>query len=303
MKVLRIFDVSAFVHAGMVNRHAYLLPPLDVLPDAFRERRIYCGGTSMLWNILYQHWGTCDMVFCCDRRPTIKQNMYEGYKSSREHKPGVSKSKEVCEYILNDCGLPVLFKDGYEADDFIYSLVQEHKNSYDKIYIYTSDSDLYFLVSENVSIEPSSTRAKRVNMQNYTYTVRSNLYTPYNVLTFYKVLFGDKGDDIPPLEGGLAMRMREALDVPLYQKFFGDKETAMALIGMFGPEATKQGQLVYPLDVRVPTTFACGDKLRIAEWGNAFHNQYWKTGRRDSARIEECIAEMDKLGLAVDDNS
>ena len=142
MRVLRIFDVSPFVHAGAVNKHAMLLPELVDNGESFEERRIYAGGASLIWNILYYEFGKCDMVFCCDRWPSVKQGMYEYYKGSRDHKEGIHKAKEVTEYILNDCGFTVLAEDGYEADDFIYSLVREHKSHYDHIYIYTGDSDV-----------------------------------------------------------------------------------------------------------------------------------------------------------------
>lgn len=301
MKILRIFDVSPFVHAGAINKRAFLLPELEDTLDSFRERRIYCGGASLLWNTIYYEYGKCDMVFCCDRRPTLKQEMYEQYKYRREHKEHISKNKEATEFILNDCGFDLLYGDGYEADDFIYSIVRDMKSWYDHIYVYTGDSDLYFLVSDNVSIAPSSTRAKEVNMQNFTYTARTDMYTPYNALTFYKILFGDKSDDIPALPQELALRMKRAYDNKDYHPFLGDKESVMHMMSMFGPEAIHQAELVFPLDCRVPTTFKQGDKLRIAEWGNAFKNRLWLTGHEPSRYIHDKIEEMASLGMASDE--
>lgn len=297
MKILRIFDVSGYIHVGAVNKRAFLLPPISTDVDGFRERKIYCGGASLLWNVLYYEYGKCDMAFCCDRRPTIKQDMYEHYKMHRIHSDFISRSKKATEYILEDCGLHTLSAEGYEADDFIYSLVRDLKNDYDHIYVYTGDSDQYFLVAENVSIEPSSSRAKHVDIQNYTYTVGKS-FTPYNTSTFEKILFGDKSDGIPGLPQELAWRLKDVCNQPLYQKLLGDKETVMHILAQFGPEAVAQGELVFPLDVRVPTTFNQGDKLRIAEWGNAFHNSFWKTGQRPSQHILDCIKEMDEEGMS-----
>lgn len=48
MKVLRIFDVSPFVHAGAVNKYAMLLPELVDNGESFEERRIYAGGASLI---------------------------------------------------------------------------------------------------------------------------------------------------------------------------------------------------------------------------------------------------------------
>ena len=302
MRVLRIFDVLPFVHAGAVNKRAYLVPELKDAGDSFVEEIIYCGGASLLWNILYQEYGKCDMVFCSDRTPTVKQGMFPGYKMSREHKEMIRQSRDVCEYILKDCGFTVLADDGYEADDFIYSLVRDLKKQYDMIYIYTGDSDLYFLVDDNVTILPSSSRAKEVTKQNYTYTAGGSKmeYVPYNMSTFYKILFGDTSDGIPGVGGELASRMRNIYDRKEYHKFMGDKETVIELMSLAGDKMRAQAELVFPLDVQVPNEFGMGDKLKIAEWGSAFRNRYWATGNGPSERITQLIEEMAELGMATE---
>lgn len=297
MRVLRIFDVSPFVHAGAVNKHAMLLPELVDNGESFEERRIYAGGASLIWNVLYYEFGKCDMVFCCDRWPSVKQGMYEYYKGSREHKDGIHKAKEVTEYILNDCGFTVLAEDGYEADDFIYSLVREHKSHYDHIYIYTGDSDLYFLVGDNVTILPNSSRAKTVTRQNFTYTARTGKYTPYNALTFYKILEGDKSDDIPALPAHLQRYLREIFDKEMYHPLLGDKETVTQLLSPISKEIADQVSLVFPLDIRVSQEFASGDKIRVAEWGNAFRNKLWRNNNRIPSHIQDKIEEMSEMGL------
>lgn len=297
MRVLRIFDVSPFVHAGAVNKHAMLLPELVDNGESFEERRIYAGGASLIWNILYYEFGKCDMVFCCDRWPSVKQGMYEYYKGSREHKEGIHKAKEVTEYILDDCGFTVLAEDGYEADDFIYSLVREHKSHYDHIYIYTGDSDLYFLVDDNVTILPNSSRSKTVTRQNFTYTARTGKYTPYNALTFYKILEGDKSDDIPALPAHLQRYLRDIFDKEMYHPLLGDKETVTQLLSPISKEIADQVSLVFPLDIRVPQEFAPGDKIRVAEWGNAFRNKLWRNNNRIPAHIQDRIEEMSEMGL------
>lgn len=297
MKVLRIFDVSPFVHAGAVNKYAMLLPELVDNGESFEERRIYAGGASLIWNVLYYEYGKCDMVFCCDRWPSVKQGMYEYYKANREHKEGIHKAKEVTEYILNDCGFTVLAEEGYEADDFIYSLVRDHKKHYDHIYIYTGDSDLYFLVSDNVTVLPNSSRSKTVTKQNFTYTARTGKYTPYNALTFYKILEGDKSDNIPPLPGYLQSVVRNVFDKEIYHPVLGDKETVSQLLNPLNPEIAHQVSLVFPLDMQVPSEFATGDKIRIAEWGNAFRNKLWKHNKGIPDHIQEKIEEMADMGL------
>lgn len=302
MKVLRIFDVSTFVHAGAVNRHSFVAPGLVLEDDGYRERRIYTGGVSLLWNTLYDVYGTCDLAFCCDTRPTVKQDMFDGYKATRPHNPEKSKMKKACQYILEDCGLEVLCKDGYEADDFIYSLVRDKKKEYDHIYIYTADSDLYFLVDDNVTILPSSSRAKKVTKQNYTYTAgKKDSYTPYNSMTFTKILEGDKSDNIPGLSDQRCRQLYSIFYNDLYFPYMGDKETMMHVLTPFGEDVKSQCELVFPLDVRTPSEFKKGDKLRIAEWGNAVKNKLWLHNKPLSKHILDCIEEMAELGYYAEE--
>lgn len=297
MKDLRIFDVSTYIHAGKVNRRSFLQAPLLERDDMYVERRLYTGGTSFLWNTIYEVYGTADLVFCCDTRPTVKQSMYGYYKGSRAHDDGVSKQKRIAEYILRDCGLEVLKEDGYEADDFIYSVVRDKKREYDHIYIYTADSDLYFLVSDNVTVLPSSSRAKMVTKDNYTYTAgKKDSYTPYNSMTFSKILFGDSSDDIPPLPADTINMLHDLLWKDPYFKVMGDKETMLQILTPFGEEVVNQCNLVFPMDMRVPEEFSKGDKIRIAEWGNAMNNKLWRSSQPVPQHIKDCILEMCDLG-------
>lgn len=302
MKELRIFDVSTFIHAGKVNRHSFLSPPLKEIDDQFVEQRIYTGGVSLLWNTLYEVYGTCDLAFCMDTKPTIKQEMFPPYKANREHNHEVWRQKRAAEYILRDCGLEVLIEDGYEADDFIYSLVRDKKAEYDQIYIYTGDSDLYFLVDDNVTILPSSSRAKKVTKSNYTYTAgKKDTYIPYNASTFLKILQGDTSDNIPPLNPFLQAKIREGYYTEFFYDLLGDKDTLRTIFARFGDEAIAQCELILPLDVRTPMEFGQGDKLKIAEWGNAVRNKLWRNNQPLSDHIKNCIDEMVDLDLCADE--
>lgn len=302
MRELRIFDVSTFVHAGKVNKHSFLTPELKEIDDEFVEQRIYTGGVSLLWNTLYKVYGTCDLAFCLDTKPTIKQEMYDGYKANRQHNHEVWKQKRAMEYILKNCGFETLIEEGYEADDFIYSIVRDNKKKYDQIYIYTGDSDLYFLVDDNVTILPSSSRAKKVTKQNYTYTAgKKDSYIPYNATTFLKILEGDTSDNIPPLNPDISYRVRQGYYNDLFYEFLGDKETLREIFQRFGPEAIAQCELILPLDVRTPEVFKEGDKIRIAEWGNAIKNKLYRNNQPLPNHILASIEEMADLGLCADE--
>ena len=140
-----------------------------------------------------------------DRTPTIKRQMYEqcfgdpyGYKGNRPAKPSDFEIiKEYTEWILRDLGYPVQAADEYESDDVIYSLVRMFENDYERILIHTRDSDLYFLVSENVMIAKVGEQGKFVDMNNYGQVANKNNYCWYNTAHFHKLYGGDPSDNIP----------------------------------------------------------------------------------------------------------
>lgn len=296
-KILRIFDVSSFVHAGKVNSYAMIDCGLVMSGTSFVNPKIPCGGASLLWNVIYEH-ATDDMIFCADRDPSIKREMLPSYKAQRSFNAEVQKQKDITEYILKDCNFTVLAKDGYEGDDFVNLAVEKYRDYYDHIYIYTGDSDLYYLVSDTVSIEPSSSKAKRVNMSNYTYTVRKGEYTPYNTVALRKILSGDTADNIPPLYTPYAnvyMSIKED---------FGNFEKIRDLFKQYNDtDGVEHSYWVEPLTpIGVDLNILKPDLSRVKAWGVAFRNsnfiRHSKTGSNESI-IDESINELVNKGLVV----
>ena len=267
-RILHIFDMGPFIHAGSVNTHSFIEGPIITNVDGYRQSIIPTGGLAQILNTLADIDPEETCIFCADRRPTIKQGMYSGYKSNRNHNHHIEIQKEIAEIILKDCGYEVLFDDGYEADDFIYSLVEKYKSDYDHIYVYTGDSDLYFLVCENVSIRPSSTRAKTVTMENYSFVVSSKCSVPYNTLTYNKILGGDRSDNIPPLSKETCKQLEFFTRNTALYPHFGEREFLFGLAKGFGREFQRQVELVYPLLANIPQQLInrC-DVGRVKTWG------------------------------------
>lgn len=299
-RVLRLIDVSSYIHAGSVNRSAKLDGPVVKTDNGYTCRDIAAGGISLLFNNLYYHYGSCDYVFCCDTRPTIKQGMFPDYKANREHKESISKAKEVARIVLEDCGFTVLCEPGYEADDFIYSAVQKYQNQYDEIVIHTSDSDLYFLVSDKVRIEKSHSRSKDVSMSSYGTSFGKDIeFMQYNMGTFYKVCFGDKSDNIPPLEDGAGVSLFNTFNQDGIRAEMGNKSYARNMVEMFADWALPQFDLVYPLDVKIPEEIERGDKDRVFKWGKAMKNKLFSNVSLayEGSAIEAVVDDMVNMGL------
>jgi 5'-3' exonuclease len=278
-RTLHLVDVSSAVYAGSVNTHAYISGPVINTASGYRERVIPMGGVSQLFNIVYKHLGTGTFAFCCDRAPTVKRGMLEVYKTTRTRNERVAMEKEIAEFVLNDCGFNVLAEEGYEADDLICTCTKRFKNSYDHVYVYTGDSDLYHLVSQNVSIMPTHSKAKNVTLENFEYTVKKDKHVKYNTITFQKVLDGDPSKAVKPLNSKLKQTLVQMFGSEFFQHKMGDKEFMRATVEAALPEVLPQFDIIYPLDAPVPDElFDTWDKSKIHGWSAKIRHKYipWK---------------------------
>jgi len=119
---------------------------------------------------------------------------YEFKNSDEEHESMKWQMSRLLEYFEY---LPVLFFaiDGVEADETIaYISTELLKDS--KIYIVSSDKDYYQLVNDNVMVY-SPTKKMMFD--------KDTIHTKYGIRTknyvFYRMLDGDKSDNIPGIKG------------------------------------------------------------------------------------------------------
>ena len=84
-------------------------------------------------------------------KKTHRHIEYEDYKANRDSTPeGISSAIPLIKEFLKTFNIPIIFADGYEADDVIGTISKlASQNSYE-VYMYTPDKDFAQLVSENV---------------------------------------------------------------------------------------------------------------------------------------------------------
>ncbi len=297
---LHVVDMSPCVYAGSFNRHSIISGDIHQTVNGWRERYIPTGGTSQLFNILAQWMNDGDFAFVADRQPTIKQEMFPNYKCSRTHPANISVGKDVAEYILSDCGFTIYYRDGYEADDIIANIVSANHDKYDHIYVHTADSDLYLLVDEKVSIEPTSTQAKRVTFENYSSVVKRGQTTAYNTLVFNKFLHGDPGKDIPsmnPLD--IERAVRALAPNPTHWPKLGKWQYMHVLVKRLTPEYYDRFVLFYPLIMEGQWDMRSeGDVQRIKEWAFEIRNRKIPGRQGD---LSKQIQEMMDRALYLED--
>lgn len=86
-------------------------------------------------------------------KETFRHKLYEEYKKERPETPSdlVSQLPLIKEVVLA-YGIKVLEKEGFEADDILATIANRLANKGFKVYIVTSDKDLFQIVNENIFI-------------------------------------------------------------------------------------------------------------------------------------------------------
>lgn len=303
-RVLKLFDVSPFLHAGHVNKYSKL-EQVKMVGARGIVQTTCTGGLSLIMNSLSACNKDCDFVFCCDRNPTIKKDMYPGYKANRPHKSWMAVEKGAAEYVLEVCGGTVLSYAGYEADDIIYTLVKKCHDMYDEIHIYTGDSDLYFLVDDKVSCLPATSTGKYVTRSNWEYQLRKKGIR-YCTSATEKIIHGDTSDGVTALSRNIQAQVASLLYRDGFWEKLGDRDFVRGWISVGAPDALVQCDVIFPLMIdEITTEFSALDWNLIRNFGIAINNKEYRGCVADPAfNIDAHIVELqDNRGLYLTEDS
>ncbi|MBQ2885925.1 MAG: hypothetical protein IJE43_19540 [Alphaproteobacteria bacterium] len=222
---LVLVDTSNYIYAGSKN----LWVNRGFIKDSFVEASAPCGGMAYVLNPLFEHNLDKDVVvYCIDSPPMYKRMIHEkyfqgGYKGNRKapEKDIILQKKYIPE-MLEFIGANVIKAEGYEADDIIASLIHYYKDDFEKIYIHTKDSDLYYLVDEKVEVLPLTkqgnlqnnrygsknySNGKHIKLDNWRESVRKGILCPWNILTLLKILDGESGDNVPAVSNTMGHKI------------------------------------------------------------------------------------------------
>lgn len=149
------------------------------------------------------------LAVCFDRPPTDRRdNDTTGtYKSKRGGKINDIDLANIAfiKNLLAQVGHNSYMHDGAEADDLIQSLVDKQSKNFDFTVIYTSDADMLACVAPNVGVQMYKIRkgytpVSAKNFESYCLST-FNVRIPFNAIVLYKILCGDKSDEIKGVKG------------------------------------------------------------------------------------------------------
>lgn len=135
--------------------------------------------------------------------PTFRHKMYSEYKGTRKGMPDELKEQmPVIKQVLSAMNIPIIEKEGFEADDILGTVSKMNEKNGIFTYILTGDKDSFQLISKSTSVVIPTTRFEKTEYTIYTpeLLMEKNNIEPYQVKDI-KSLMGDTSDNIPGVKG------------------------------------------------------------------------------------------------------
>ncbi|UNY99286.1 DNA polymerase I [Zhouia spongiae] len=128
--------------------------------------------------------------------------MFEAYKANRDETPeAIRIAVPVIQDILKAMHIPVIEKEGYEADDIIGTLAKQAEKAGYKTYMVTPDKDFAQLVSEHIFMYRPARMGNGIEIWGIPEVQQKfEVDTPEQVIDFLGMM-GDAVDNIPGLPG------------------------------------------------------------------------------------------------------
>ena len=156
---------------------------------------------------MYENDGNEVIISVCFDSKSKRTEIDPSYKSSRvsKLKPDDMNNIEVIKTLLGRAGYNTYWIAGMEADDIIANLINKYSSNFDFNIIYTNDTDILVNVRKGVGVGRYKIRKgyTSVGLRNFsTYCSEEfKCNIPYNGILLYKVLCGDKSDEVKGVQG------------------------------------------------------------------------------------------------------
>ncbi len=137
----------------MAYRAFFALPVENFSTSTGQVTNAVYGFTSMLINVLRDEQPTHVAVAFDVSRVTFRSEVYAEYKANRSSSPQeFSGQVALIKEVLAALNVPVLEKDGFEADDIIATLTREATDAGYEVVVSSGDRDALQLVTDDVTL-------------------------------------------------------------------------------------------------------------------------------------------------------
>ena len=186
---------------SILNRAFYGVPVLTN-SEGLHTNGIY-GFLNIMFKALDEEKADGLMVSFDLKAPTFRHKMYDAYKGTRKPMPKeLHEQVPVLKEVLQSMGIPIITKEGYEADDILGTLGRMCEEAGCDVTIISGDRDLLQLATEKVKISIPKTKAGGTQVENYYAedVLKAYQVTPAQFIDL-KALMGDASDNIPGVPG------------------------------------------------------------------------------------------------------
>ena len=138
---------------SLAYRAFYALPVENFSTTTGQPTNAVFGFTSMLINVLRDERPSHVAVAFDVSRQTFRTESFPEYKANRASSPeGFKGQVELIKEVLATLGIPVLEREGFEADDIIATLTRRSGERGWAVDIVTGDRDAFQLVDDRVTV-------------------------------------------------------------------------------------------------------------------------------------------------------
>ncbi|MBR5670813.1 MAG: DNA polymerase I [Bacteroidales bacterium] len=166
------------------------------------DTSILFGFTKYLLEVLAKEHPT-HVAICFDAHAkTFRHEAYPEYKANRTAAPQlVIDSVEPLTEIAKALGIPVIMKEGFEADDVICSLATRFAGSSTDVYMVTPDKDFGQAIDDHIfQYKPGKGGAENEVVDKAAICAQYGISSPLQVIDIL-TLWGDASDNVPGVKG------------------------------------------------------------------------------------------------------
>ena len=186
---------------SILNRAFYGLP--DMTNSQGLHTNAILGFLNIMFKFLEEENPTHLAVAFDLKAPTFRHKMFADYKGTRKGMPDELREQvPVIREVLKAMNIPLMMKEGYEADDLLGTMSVLGEEAGFEVKIVSGDRDLLQLATKKVQIRiPKTNRAGTVVEDYYEDDVLEKYQVTPKEFIDVKALMGDASDNIPGIPG------------------------------------------------------------------------------------------------------
>lgn len=186
---------------SILNRAYFALPSMSN-KEGIHTNAVY-GFLNIMFKFLEDEKPDYLAIAFDVHAPTFRHEMYKEYKGNRKGMDDELREQvPIIQEMLTKMGIPVIKKEGLEADDILGTISKKAQSKGLSVTIVSGDRDLLQIADDNIKISIPKTKQGKTEVEEY---FKQDVYEKIGVspteFIDVKALWGDSSDNIPGVPG------------------------------------------------------------------------------------------------------